>query len=234
MRGQRKNRQTRKSGRDSSRNQGLSVRGTFTSQKAAVHKYVRTTSSSYSLTPATGWNGTSNFDLELAFTLNNTLVYLGGALAFSLANPGASDFISLYDEYRIAGVEVSFMYGANAVAGGPATTSQLPILDIVFDPSDTSVTSLSSVLQYENLRTVQLGNQRTSDGFVVKCCPVPTIDRLTTGMIPKTAPFITVDDPATVHNGLKIFYDSGGSTSAAVTGLVTMYFRYFFEMKLSH
>jgi hypothetical protein len=236
MRGRRQNRPKQNPRRESP--SSLQVSGVFRTPKVAIQKFERTTVQAFTLVPSTGILATA-FDMEIAFSLNSTYFSLGGTVISVDANPGASEFVALYDEYRISEVEVSFMYGANAVAPGTAASPQLPILDIAFDPSDASVTSLSTILQYQNLVTVQLGNQRTANGFVVRCRPVPDLSAGTGGaavgaIIPQSAPWLSTDFPTVQHNCLKVFYDSAGSTSTAVIGTLTMYVKYHFEMKLSH
>lgn len=240
MRSRRQNRQgARRSGprRNSSgrgRDSLIEERRLSTSNPNKVMKFSRVTSQVIPITPATGWNGTA-FDLQIAFSLTATLFYIAGTLYSTASNPGATDFVTLFDEYRLASVEVSMMYGANSVVPGTAATPQLPIMNIVFDPTDVSTISLSSILQYQNLRTVQLGNQRTDAGYVVKCSPRPLISAgsLATAMSPNVAPWLNKDVTNVAMFGLKIFYDNAGSTFVAVTGTVTFYVKYNWEMRNS-
>jgi hypothetical protein len=205
----------------------------FSQSAVPIHRYVRMTTNTVPITPSTGWNA-AGFDLEISFSLNNTSFYIGGVLAGTAANPGASDFTALYDFYRLESVEVSLMYGANMFAPGTAAVAQLPIMNIAFDPSDLSVTSLSSILQYQNLRTVQLGNQRTQNGYVVSCKPRPL---LTGGgsatAVVETNPWLNKDTPTIPYYGLKIFYDNAGSTAATVIGIVSFYIKYHWAFRLS-
>jgi hypothetical protein len=187
------------------------------------------------MVPSTGFNGSGSFDMEINFSLNSTYFYVGGVLAATAANPGASEFVALYDMYKLESVEVAFMYGANTVTSGGIAVAQLPILNVVFDPTDSSVISLSSILQYQNLRTVQLGNQRTEDGYVVRCTPTPLINTLAGQTVVPTSPqWLTTDQPTLSHFGLKCYYDNAGSTLATVVGTLTMYVKYNWSFKLSH
>lgn len=231
-RGQRNNRRKSRGG---SERLSLVSAGKFTTPKVGVHRYSRTTNALIVMTEAGGW-GAGGFDLEMVFTLSNTLFLRGGVAYSTVANPGASEFIALYDEYRIVGAEVAIMWSSNDVLPGASTAPHLPILNIAFDPSDSSVISLASILQYQNLQTVQMGNQRTQDGYVVKFKPVPN---LTAGgsqgaVVPSSSPFLQTDTPFVEHYGLKIFYDNCGGTSTATSGTMSFYIKYHYEMKLSH
>lgn len=186
-----------------------------------MHKYARTTNTNFNLVPVTGWGGLA-YDIELGFALSNTYTFASGAPLGSIPNPGAADFLTLYDEYRIEGVEVSFLWSNNAVAPGSATPN-LPIVNIVFDPSDTSAVSTSTALSYQNVQTVQLGNQRTQNGFVVRCAPVPNVTTPGSGqMIPVSAPWLSIDTPNVVHNAIKFVYDPAGSSLATQIGTLTL------------
>lgn len=198
-----------------------------------VHKFARTTNQVFSLTPSTGWNATG-FDLEVVFSLSSTAFFIGGVLAATASNPGSSDFTALFDLYRLDSVEVSIMYGVNSNAPGIVSTAQLPIINIVFDPTDSSAISLSSILQYNNLQTVQLGNQRNNNGYVIRCKPRPLLTATGSAVAAaETNPWISKDVPAVQYLGLKMFYDSAGSTATTVIGQVSFYVKYNWSMKLS-
>jgi hypothetical protein len=222
--------------RGPSQREPLTIRGKFRPTRDVVHRYERTSVAQFALSPTLGWGLGGAFDLEIDFSLNTTQYYVGGSSAGNIANPGASELVALYDQYRIDMVEVSFMYGANAVAPGPASTPNLPILNIVFDPSDNSVITLTSILQYQNLQTVMLGNSRTQDGYVLSCRPVPDLyaGASAGALVPTSAQWIAVDLPIVPHHGLKIVYDPAAVTSSASIGNVSIYVKYHYSMKSSH
>ena len=177
-------------------------------------------------------NGVAS-DMEIAFSLNATNFYLGGVLASSASNPGASDFLALYDEYKIDQVEVALMYGGNSVTPGVPGTIQLPILLVVFDATDTSATSLSSMLQYQNLNVVQLGNNRNSSGYTFKCAPRAQTTVGGSAVAGSSVTWINIDTPSVNHLGVKVFYDSAGSTLASIAGTLQVYVKYHLSMRSS-
>lgn len=228
----RRNRQGGRSKQSSGRDM-LIEKSRFSQSGVPVHRYSRMTSQAVTINPSSGFNAVG-FDLSIVFSLSTTQFFIAGVLASSASNPGASDFTSLYDQYRLEGVEVAFMYGANAFAPGLANTAQLPIMNIVFDPTDVSIISLSSILQYQDLHTVQLGNQRTQNGYTVACRPRPLATLSSTAQAGiQVAPWISKDTPTVGHYGIKVFYDNAGSTLNAVMGTLTMYVKYKWAFRLS-
>jgi len=200
---------------------------------------MRTTNYSTTLNPSAGF-GLGGFDLEMDFSLNQTKIYIGGSVISTVTNPGGSDFFSLYDEWKIDMVEVATMIGFDNIVPGVLSTPQLPIFNYAFDPSDTSTITLGSILQFENVQTVQMGVQRGQDGFVVRFKPVPglpivnTGGSVTFGTVPEKAGWMSMDLTTTPHNALKIVYDPAASTNNSIIGSVTFYIKYHFSMKLSH
>lgn len=233
MRGQRKNRQQLARQGNRVQRDTLVVQRSLSQVSVPVHKFARTTSQSVPITPNTGFAGLNLFDLEMTFSLNQTQFYVGGVLYSNASNPGASDFTALYDFYRLDKVEVAIMYGANSFSPGPSTVAQLPILNIVFDPSDSSAISLSSILQYQNLHIVQMGNQRTQNGYTVTCAPRPLISAGGTQSAVEMNPWINKDTPGVAYYGIKMFYDNAGSTLATSIGNLTFYVKYHWSFKLS-
>jgi hypothetical protein len=236
QRSQRKNRQQKRqaSGRILIENSKLSQ------SRQQVHSFSRVTApASVGIVPATGLGGTAQFNMQFSFSLQNTLIYINGTLVSTNANPGYSDFTSLFDEYALESVEMSFMCDLNSVNPGAVGTMTLPILNIVFDPNDSALCSLSDVLQYQDLHTVQLGNQRTANGYVLKFKPTPLI----TASLPDGSfagsrtqnglNWLACRYPTVPHLGIKLFYDNCGSTLATEGGSLVFYIKYNWKMRTS-
>lgn len=199
-------------------------------------KFTRTSVDTVSISPATGFNATGNFDAEYTFSLSQTLRYLAGAISSTISNTGSGDFTPLYDEWRIDAVELAFMFGANSFVPGSLVTPMLPIMNIVYDPTDSSAISLSSILQYQELHTVQLGNQQqSSNGYTLRCKPLPRIiaGTTTTYLVPTNTQWCNIDSPSVEHFGVKMVYDPAGS-SAGTIGSLTIYVKYFYSFRRSH
>lgn len=208
-------------------------RNRFTNVRDVVHKFTRTSvCGPFPIYPVSGFNAVA-FDMEINFSLQQTLVLIAGSLASTVANTGYSDFVALYDQYRIDAVEISCMYGANAFAPGSTSGAQNPVLIMVFDPSDSSVISLSSILQYNNVKVIQLGNQRVANGYTLTVRPTPLVTNAgTPSGVPTSAPWLSKDTPTVTHYGLKMFIDTLGSTSVTIAGTIEFYVKYHLSMRL--
>lgn len=235
---QRSRRQNRPNRQRGSRE--LVERSKFSQSRQQVQSFSRVTApSSVGIIPATGLGGTASFDMQFTFSLQQTLIYIHGVLVSTVANPGYTDFTSLYDEYALESVEMSFMVDLNSVNPGAAGTMSLPLLNIVYDPNDSATCSLSDVLQYQDLHTVQLGNQRSQNGYVLKFKPTP----LVTASVPDGSfagsrtfgglNWLATRYPTVPHLGVKLFYDNCGSTLATEGGSLVFYIKYNWKMKVS-
>lgn len=178
-------------------------------------------------------------DLALSFSLGDTYLYLAGVLASTVANPGATDISNLFEQFRIQNVELQFFYSyntamsANYVGETPANTAlALPVLNFAYDPNDTNDTDLTAILQYNNMRSIQLGNNRTSDGFILKFAPVPQISAntvpATSQPVAQVRAWINTDYPTTNHYGLKVVLDpiTTGTSTGDIIGYLQIYARY--------
>jgi len=198
---------------------------------------VRTTNYTISWSGNLGWSATGFFDLAFAFSMNSVDIYSNGALLTSVAYPGIADLSNLFEWWRLNKVEVQMFSSSNSLAqttGG--NVAALPVLNIAFDPNDISAISLNSILQYENLRTVQIGNGRYVDGFVFECRPSPAL----LAQVPvgsgrlepqRSNPFISTDTGAVTCYGVKMVLDPGLAAVATNSGAYTFYFRSHFTVK---
>jgi len=228
VRGRRQTNPGRKSRKNSNRGVVLYDESRLSNVRDQVFTCSRTTSQNISLTPTTGWNA-GGFDIEFDFSLSQVTLYIAGTVAANIVIPGSGDFTALFEEWRINSVECAFMYSANSFQAGPATGPTGPILIFAFDPNDTSVTSLSSIVQTNGSRIVQMANIRGESGYVSRF--VPRIQAQTTtgatgrALLSPPGQWVSTDLPSAIHNGLKVFYDSAGSTYASVIGTVQCYFK---------
>jgi len=89
--------------------------------------------------------------LPSQFTMGAAAVF--GALNFNLnALPNATEFTTLFDQYKICNVKVSFMPRGNSAEGG--TNNNIGKLFTVIDyDDDTAPTSIDQLMQYPNLTT---------------------------------------------------------------------------------
>lgn len=103
------------------------------------------------------------YDMELFFTLNSVSLHLGGTLFATYAVPSSSEFTNLYDQYRIDYIDMDITFNSDISSTSNPTTS-LPKIWFVEDHNDVNATTLSQVMQYDNVQVWQLG----LDGGVMK------------------------------------------------------------------
>jgi hypothetical protein len=189
-------------------------------------KFVRTTQMpAISFVPATGFSGIA-FDLEMAFSLQSTNIYLGGVLTSSVTNPGYLDITGLFQEWRIESVEIGLFYSNNCSQIN--NTQSLPIIQIAADYTSTAGTTASSLLQYENVRVIQLGNYKGEEAPIFRFKPRFNLQNSggATVVSNVSAGWASSLQPTLPHAGLKIFYDNQLTTSATSVGTLSLYVRY--------
>jgi len=179
----------------------------------------------YTLVPATGFNATA-FDMEMSFSLQQTLVYLGGTLTTTVTNPGYTEVVNLFQFYKIDKIEIMFIYSNNTSQVN--NTLNLPVLQVAVDYSGVASITSAAILQFENLKVIQLGNYRGDAGPVFSF--VPKFYENTNGgnnaYVGMTGQWIDALAPAAPHFGLKMVFDPISTSSATSVGNLEFYVRY--------
>lgn len=216
--------------RELSNPDGLTVKTMLGVKRENSFSFVRTATSA-----AIPWSGSTGFgagsqDVTMSFSLQNTIIQVGGVISQTVTTPGYAELVNLFELYRIDKVEASFMWNANSFA--PGTTTGMPILNICFDPDSSATRTLSDVSQFENLRVVQLGNLRRESGFVVSFVPRINYQTFASGyVVPEKPVWVATTSSATPHYALVAVMDPAGVTGATPVGNLSIYFRYFFTVK---
>lgn len=177
----------------------------------------------FTLTPNSGINGGFFYDMELSFSLQQTLVYINGNLVTTVANPGFSEIVNLFQEYRIDEVEVMFLYNNNT--SQVSNTTNLPILQVAVDYTGTASINQAAILQFENLRVIQMGNYRGEGGPSFRFKPRPFINGATS-FFGAPDQWISVLVPTIPYNSLKMVYDPVSTASTISVGNIELYVRY--------
>lgn len=126
-----------------------------------------------------------------------------GAYTFKLSDlPNYTEFTSLYDQYKINKVQVTFIpkiNGAMLNAG-----AQLPVIHSMIDSSDaTPPATLAEMMENEDVKSTR-GNQLHKRYFTPKCQTKLYEGIGTDGYaVSRRNPFISTDDPAVPHYALK-------------------------------
>jgi len=195
------------------------------------------------LNPSLGWSSSGHFDLGLTFSASIVNSYLGGVVATANSIPGSGDIPGLFEWWRIDFVEIQFLLNGNdLVVNNANAVAALPVLNIAFDPNDSSTFSLSSILQYENLKTVQMGNMRNAEGYTIRFRPtvLPTVVYSGGTLSALTRPErqkpvdCSTDFLAAEHYGLKIFYDPGLFNTNGTVANINMYCHIQYTLSNTH
>jgi len=193
-------------------------------------KFDRTTLvTSYAMVPNTGFQPTAaaaGYDIQMSFSLAQTLLYINGTLDRTVTNPGNTEVVNMFQEYKIDSVEVMLAYSNNCSQIN--NVSNLPILQIAYDQSGVADVNSAAILQFENLKVIQLGNYRGDAGPVLTLKPKP-IFNTNNSQLAYIAPensWISTLASSVPHYSLKIVYDPMATTSATSVGNLEFYVRY--------
>lgn len=182
------------------------------------------------------FNGASTgvFNMQFAFTLQGVSCFFGGVSTFTAAMPNNTEFVNLYDQYRIDYVDCEFMFSNNnSSTSSPGTT--LPVMYLAKDYDDTGVAGINEIMQYSKQKTWQLGYQHGNNGkYRVRIKPnvdLALYQGVTTGYARGKPLFIDTGSPSVPHYGIKIAYDPIFTPGSATNvGYLTCNFVYHMTM----
>lgn len=131
----------------------------------------------------------------------STVQDVSGALIGQLSQvPGNSEFISLYDQYKITGIKWKFMPRANSAEAG--TNQGLIKLFTAIDRNDLNPPTINDILQYSSMKMTS--SNRTHTRYIK-----PTIVQfanqtaLGNAYVSTRGGWISTDNPTVAHYGLK-------------------------------
>lgn len=185
--------------------------------KSAVHAFERRCSTVLVTNTTNGWvsGGAFSQSLQAYFTLGGTQVYLGGT-PLTLSAMNASEFTSLFDEYKIIGVKLQIFAGFNS--SSLTAAPNLPCCFMVVDHDDVNaIASSSAALEYQNCKVVTLGRDSMPGGIQLYCKPKVQIQTyrtaITTGYTPKGNQWIDNEQTDVPHYGMKLWLDPLANTA---------------------
>jgi hypothetical protein len=201
-----------------------------------VMAFRRTVAQNVPLTQATGFGGVAR-DMQVTVSLSNAFIFLGGILVYTVPFPNATEFSALFAEYRIKQCSIRPYYNNNNSSISSATLLSLPLITVVFDPSDSATCLLTDVLQYPNARTYQLGNGAEEPPCFTWKPIVPITSGVIGGLASNAAilasdQWINTDLPNVQHFGMKLVYDPSNTAVATAIGSINFYIDIDFEMRV--
>lgn len=112
--------------------------------------------------------GGNAFSMNFSLSGMQTLINGGGGAANGggSVNSNYTEYTSLFDSYRIIGIEIKMVYNADSQT--QTMTTGLPNIMMVNDFDDSQNTSVASLLQYDSLKITQMGTGRPFKTWNVK------------------------------------------------------------------
>lgn len=178
--------------------------------------------------------GAVSQQFAMTFTLAGTNLYRGGALDFVSPISNASEYISLFDSYRIRGIQIEIVYNSNSVGLGASTS--LPVVCFATDYDDVAGTNLANLAQYNTFRAIQFGNNSNNGKVKISLKPkvqttVATYSGALIGL-GLDSPWLDCSTAGAEYFGLKGFYDNQQNSGTLVNiGFLTFYVKYLVEFK---
>lgn len=201
--------------------------------RVPVHSFVRTVSYVNTLYDSGGWGASPGFgaDMEFTFSLKQIVMYLSGVSTVTTTTPSYAEFTNLFKEWKLNKVRMKMYFtNNNSSVNSPATA--LPLLNVVFDPTNVNACSLQTALQYDNLKTYQLGNGAEAPP-VLEFKPRPNLlayDGATSGYMTDQTGWISCNYPDVPHYSVKVIYDS---TTVPGTSTLIGSVNFYFELHMS-
>lgn len=187
-----------------------------------------------SLNQSTGFGGGGS-NINFGFSLGYTFAYVNGSFTYAVVVPNSSDFQALFDYYKINAVKMQMFYSKTVSEQSTTVTSGMPIFLIAndFDDVQESMT-LATMNERVGVRHVQFSSDQPR-GITHYVKPVPSTvvvqTNVSTGAqttanagIPFGATWLDVAQSNILHNGVKIWYDNQGLTTATSLGTITFVF----------
>lgn len=157
----------------------------------------------------------------------------GLSFQFNLsALPNASEFVNLFDRYRINGVKLRIMFLSNSNDTGVASTLSIPIMHYIYDVDDASPpTTENEILQKNFLKT-----RRLDSPFTYYLKPKATSEIFasasSTGYSVAKSMWIDMNSPNIPHFGFKAWIGNGNATpQQQVIGRLKVYATYYIALR---
>lgn len=195
-----------------------------------VYRFRRTTSFDAAVNPNSGFSSVG-FDMTIMPTLANLNTNVSGTVFISPSLPNASEFVNLFDRYRIRKVTIQLFFSQN-LSNTPA--APVPLIHIVNDYNSTGSFAKSDIYQMPTMKTYQLTEGKP---ITWKLYPVCRGDVLTSSGISSTSahslpsPWLDTSSSSVEHLGTRIFLDNLGRSTSMDAGTILFKFTYDLEFK---
>jgi len=188
-----------------------------------------------------GWY-TKGYGIGFVWSLSEMIVTFGDSTHQSVSIPGATELTTLFDQWRLDRVDMQAIFSAtnhNAVSSG-SSTIVMPVIRVVSDFDDTDVSSSVNLLEYPQVRTIQLGNMQPRGVKHTIFRPAIQMDAEglagTVSAVQKRGQWIDCNEPQITHAGIKVGYTDFGSGSPdyspdLLVGVVKFQFKVYYTLR---
>lgn len=211
-----------------------------------VYRFVRRSEQQFGYN---GYNGLTNTTgaitygngVGLKFSLAGPTLY-GNVSGSQVLNalPSYSEFVNLFDDYRLASVKVTFFYSNNVFNQGGTTIpttigAGLPMILLCFDEDDCNApTSNTSLDQRPECRTIQLDTNGPKT-FTIRpkaATYVAAGGVSTQGAVPSNRLWMNTATPGVDYFGIKMWFTPwGAAANATQCGYIQAVFEHTFEFR---
>jgi len=181
--------------------------------------------------------GSQNINMQFSLGQTTLTTVSGATTVMAIPMPSFSDIVNMYDQFRIAYVELTFLFSANSFNSPNGVTAVSPQIWFAKDYDDAGTVTLAEVVQYNN---VLCWCPAKSPKFVIRIKPkVQDLvygTALNSGYAPgsnrwmSTANTVSQNAP---HYGLKMVCDVPAPLGVGtdIIGYFTVCCKYFLEVK---
>lgn len=174
-------------------------------------------------------------DITLTFSLGNTTIWWTSGISEDIANPGFGDFQQLFDQWRLNKVNVRFVWSKN-VENSTNLTHIAPTFFVVTDYDDAGTFTKNELLQYPNVRTLQLGHVNNYNNSHTVYYPAVNIDSQTDLLTPlpstsRKSPWCDCAVPNVMHHGIKMSYENFNQTIDQSDGTLLLVITHHYEFR---
>jgi len=162
--------------------------------------------------------------MEINFCLSTSDVRISGVSVYGPSLPSNSEFIALFDDYRIKKVTLRLDWSQDGYPGSSPTV-MAPLIYYVQDFNDSNAVALTDIMQYPEVKNHSF-YERGYKPLIIELTPRPLTDLagngLVTGYAPTLAsPWIRTSEPAIPHYGVKLVANNFGVANASIVGYVS-------------
>lgn len=213
-----------------------------------VYSFKRTVVAGLKMNPSTGFTtyisaagvaggynsglGSVSPGIGLVFSLNGMSINGSNVSGYNM--PGATDFTSLFDSWRIRKIVLKIVYNQN-IASNTTPTTPLPIIQHCTDQDDSNPPATGTeLLQRPEMKVVEYGagSQNLIKYFTLypqaKLASDPTGVTATT-LTPRSV-FFDAAEPGVINYGFKMWFDTTRATNVDI-GDMLIYADFYLDFK---